>query len=112
MVTVGSPLRGEVWGCALPAPIGPRPVVVLTVNRIAEPLPAVTVAVITGTSGPASTHVPVGPDCGVTKYDESYVNCTDLHTVDKPRLRRRLGLLAPSELRNVEERLRVILGLV
>ncbi|MEU2331227.1 type II toxin-antitoxin system PemK/MazF family toxin [Streptomyces althioticus] len=111
-MTVGSPLRGEVWGCALPAPIGPHPVVVLTVNRIAEPLPAVTVAVITGTSGPASTHVPVGPDCGVTKYDESYVNCTDLHTVDKPRLRRRLGLLAPSELRNVEERLRVILGLV
>ncbi|MER6296230.1 type II toxin-antitoxin system PemK/MazF family toxin [Streptomyces althioticus] len=111
-MTVGSPLRGEVWGCALPAPTGPHPVVVLTVNRIAEPLPAVTVAVITGTSGPASTHVPVGPDCGVTKYDESYVDCTDLHTVDKPRLRRRLGLLAPSELRNVEERLRVILGLV
>ncbi|CAL9483336.1 type II toxin-antitoxin system PemK/MazF family toxin [Streptomyces althioticus] len=111
-MTVGSPLRGEVWGCALPAPTGPHPVVVLTVNRIAEPLSAVTVAVITGTSGPASTHVPVGPDCGVTKYDESYVNCTDLHTVDKPRLRRRLGLLAPSELRNVEERLRVILGLV
>ena len=112
MVTVGSPLRGEVWGCVLPTPIGPHPVVVLTVNRLAEPLSALTVAVITGTSGPASTHVPVGPDCGVTTYDESYVNCTDLHTVDKPRLRRRLGLLAPSELRSVEDRLRVILGLV
>ncbi|MBT2908331.1 type II toxin-antitoxin system PemK/MazF family toxin [Streptomyces cellulosae] len=112
MVTVGSPLRGEVWGCVLPTPIGPHPVVVLTVNRLAEPLSALTVAVITGTSGPASTHVPVGPDCGVTKYDESYVNCTDLHTVDKPRLRRRLGLLAPNELRSVEDRLRVILGLV
>lgn len=96
----------------LPTPIGPHPVVVLTVNRLAEPLSALTVAVITGTSGPASTHVPVGPDCGVTKYDESYVNCTDLHTVDKPRLRRRLGLLTPSELRSVEDRLRVILGLV
>lgn len=111
-MTVGSPLRGEVWGCVLPTPIGPHPVVVLTVNRLAEPLSALTVAVITGTSGPASTHVPVGPDCGVTKYDESYVNCTDLHTVDKPRLRRRLGLLTPSELRSVEDRLRVILGLV
>lgn len=96
----------------LPTPIGPHPVVVLTVNRLAEPLSALTVAVITGTSGPAATHVPVGPDCGVTKYDESYVNCTDLHTVDKPRLRRRLGLLTPSELRSVEDRLRVILGLV
>ncbi|MBT2875946.1 type II toxin-antitoxin system PemK/MazF family toxin [Streptomyces cellulosae] len=112
MVTVGSPLRGEVWGCVLPTPIGPHPVVVLTVNRLAEPLSALTVAMITGTSGPAATHVPVGPDCGVTKYDESYVNCTDLHTVDKPRLRRRLGLLTPSELRSVEDRLRVILGLV
>ncbi|MEU5595643.1 type II toxin-antitoxin system PemK/MazF family toxin [Streptomyces sp. NPDC020298] len=111
MVNVGSALRGEVWGCALPNPLGPDPVVVLTVNRVAEPLSAVTVAVITGTSGPASTHVPLGPDCGVTKYAESYVNCTDLHTVDKPRLRRRLGLLDPSEMRSVEERVRVILGL-
>lgn len=112
MVNVGSALRGEVWGCALPSPIGPHPVVVLTVNRVAEPLSALTVAVITGTSGPTSTHVSIGRDCGVTKYTESYVNCTDLHTVDKPRLRRRLGLLDPSEMRRVEECVRVILGLV
>lgn len=112
MVNPGSALRGEVWGCALPSPIGPHPVVVLTVNRIAEPLSALTVALITGTPGPASTHVPIAHDCGVTKYDESYVNCTDLHTVDRQRLRRRLGLLAPSEMRHVEERVRVILGLV
>lgn len=111
MVNAGPALRGEVWGCALPGPLGPHPVVVLTVNRIAEPLSAVTVAVVTGTSGPRSTHVAIGPDCGVTKYDESYVNCTDLHTVDKPRLRRRLGLLAPGELLRVEECVRVILGL-
>ncbi|MEV7864708.1 type II toxin-antitoxin system PemK/MazF family toxin [Streptomyces sp. NPDC088124] len=112
MVNIGSALRGEVWGCALPSPLGPHPVLVLTVNRVAEPLSAVTVAVITGTSGPVSTHVPIGPDCGRTEYDESYVNCADLHTVDKPRVRRRLGLLAPSETRRVEERVRVILGLV
>ncbi|MEU8468760.1 type II toxin-antitoxin system PemK/MazF family toxin [Streptomyces sp. NPDC029006] len=111
MVTIGSAPRGEVWGCALPSPIGPHPVVVLTVNRVAEPLSALTVAVITGTPGPTSTHVPVGADCRVTRYDDSYVNCTDLHTVDRPRLRRRLGLLAPSEMRRVEECVRVILGL-
>jgi mRNA interferase MazF len=39
------------------------------------------------------------------------VNCTDLHTVAKPRLRRRLGLLSPVELTRVEEKLRLILGL-
>ncbi|WP_338896981.1 type II toxin-antitoxin system PemK/MazF family toxin [Streptomyces sp. TG1A-60] len=89
---------------------GPGASLQRSVNRIAEPLPAVTVAVITGTPGPASTHVPVGPDCGVTTYNESYVNCTDLRTVDKPRLWRRLGLLHPNEMRGVEECVRVILG--
>jgi mRNA interferase MazF len=86
-------------------------VVVLTVNRIAEPLSAVTVALVTGTAGPSVTHLPIGPESGLTKYDESYVNCADLHTVAKPRLRRRLGLLAPVELRRVEEAVRLILGL-
>ncbi|MFG2794565.1 type II toxin-antitoxin system PemK/MazF family toxin [Streptomyces sp. NPDC048419] len=114
MVNPGTALRGEVWICAFPAPPrgpGPHPAVVLTVNGIAEPLSAVTVAMITGTSGPSSTHVPVGPDSGLTKYAESYVNCTDIQTVGKSRLRRRRGLLSPGEMQHVEERIRVILGL-
>ncbi|MBT2403493.1 type II toxin-antitoxin system PemK/MazF family toxin [Streptomyces sp. ISL-87] len=111
MVNPGTALRGEVWVCALPQPVGPHPVVVLTVNRIAEPLASVTVALITGTSGPQVTHVPIGPDAGLTKYDESYVNCADLHTVAKSRLRRKLGLLAPGELHRVEGSVRLILGL-
>jgi mRNA interferase MazF len=84
---------------------------VLTVNRIAEPLSSVTVALVTGTPGPDVTHVRIGPEAGVTKYEESYVNCADLHSLDKPRLRRRLGRLAPVELRSVESAVRVILGL-
>jgi mRNA-degrading endonuclease toxin of MazEF toxin-antitoxin module len=39
-----TPMRGEVWVCAVPI-AGPHPVVVLTVNRIAEPLAALTVAI-------------------------------------------------------------------
>ncbi|MCH6161700.1 type II toxin-antitoxin system PemK/MazF family toxin [Streptomyces marispadix] len=104
-------MRGEVWGCALPQPLGPHPVIVLTSDKIAAPLAAVTVVLITGTSGPASTHIPLGPDAGLTKYEESYANCADLHTVAKSRLRRRLGLLAPGELRAVEAAVRLILGL-
>jgi mRNA interferase MazF len=111
VVAAGSALRGEVWVCALPKPVGPHPVVVLTVNRIAEPLAALTVAVITGTAGPRPTHVPVGAASALTKYAESYVNCTDLHTVAKPRLRRRLGRLSSAELARIEANLRLILGL-
>jgi mRNA interferase MazF len=104
------PMRGEVWACAVPL-VGPHPVVVLTVNQIAAPLSAVTVVLITGSAGPDVTHVRIGPDAGVTKYPESYVNCADLHTVDKPRLRRRLGRLALAEMRSVESAIRRILGL-
>ncbi|QSB14490.1 type II toxin-antitoxin system PemK/MazF family toxin [Natronosporangium hydrolyticum] len=103
-------MRGEVWLCALPT-AGPHPVVVLTVNRIAAPLSAITVALVTGSAGPATTHVAIGRDAGVSKYPESYVNCTDLHSVGKPRLRRRLGRLAPVELRGVEHAIRTVLGL-
>lgn len=110
MVTPLPPMRGQVWVCALPQPTGPHPVVVLTINRIARSLSSVTVALITGTPGPAETHVAVGPDSGLRKYDESYVNCTDLHTVRKAQLRRGLGLLSPAEIHAVEERVRVILG--
>ncbi|MGH3319924.1 MAG: type II toxin-antitoxin system PemK/MazF family toxin [Streptosporangiaceae bacterium] len=111
MVVRGTPLRGEAWICAFPARIGPHPVVILTINRIAAPLSAVTVVTITGTAGPLWTHIPLGPDAGLKKHDESYVNCTDVHTVRKHQLRRRLGLLAPGELRAVENTLRVVLGL-
>ena len=111
MVGADTALRGEVWLCAMPQPIGPHPAVVLTVNRVAMPLSSVTVVLVTGAAGPSATHVPIGPEAGLTRYDQSYVNCTDLHSVDKPRLRRRLGRLAPVELRRVEEHVRQILGL-
>jgi len=104
------PMRGEVWACAVPL-VGPHPVVILTVNKIAAPLSAVTVALITGSTGPGVTHIRIGPDTGVRKHPESYVNCTDLHTVDKPRLRRRLGRLGLAEMRGVESAVRRTLGL-
>lgn len=96
--------------CAVPV-AGTHTGVVLTVNRIAEPLSSTTVALVTRTRGPDVTHVRIGPEAGVAKYEESYVNCTDLHSLDKPRLRRGLGRLAPVELRSVESAVRVILGL-
>jgi Growth inhibitor len=85
--------------------------VVLTDNTIGAPLSHLTVALITGTPGPASTHVPVDADAGLRRYRESYVDCTELHTIRKARLRRRLGLLSGRELLAVEARIREILGL-
>lgn len=68
-------------------------------------------ALITGTEGPPSTHVAVDSDSGLTGYDVSYVNATDLHTVDKPRLHSRRGLLSPGEMTTLEDAIRLYLGL-
>jgi mRNA interferase MazF len=100
------PLRGEVWEAHLPR-VGDHRVVVLTISALSPRLSAVTVALITGKEGPPSTHVPVDSDSGLT----GYINATDLHTVDKPRLHRRRGLLSPGEMANLEGAIRLYLGL-
>lgn len=104
------PLRGDVWDVYL-SRAGEHPVVVLTINVLVPRLSAVTVAVITGTEGPPQTHIPLDRDAGLTGYDVSYVNVTDLHSVDKSRLRRRRGRLHPRELMRLEEAVRTYLGL-
>ncbi len=90
--------RGDVWDVPFPNPIGARPCVVLTTNPLISRLGAVTVAEVTGTQGPAGTHVEVDPAAGLTGRDRSWVNATGLHTVSKGKLRRHRGRLSVSEL--------------
>jgi len=104
------PLRGDVWDVRLPR-AGDHPVVVLTINVLIPRLSAVTVAIVAGTEGPAQTHIPVDSESGLTGYDVSYVSATDLHSVDKSRLRHRRGRLHPRELARLEEAIRLYLGL-
>jgi len=85
--------------------------VVLTTNALIPRLSAVTVALITGKEGPPSTHVRLDRDAGLTGYDVSYVNATDLHSVDKPRLRHQRGRLDLIKLERVEEAVRAYLDL-
>jgi len=104
------PLRGEVWDVRFPS-FGEHPAVILSINPLNARLGHVAVVPITGTHGPALTHIPLGPDAGLTQYDESYADVTTVQPVAKSRCRRRRGLLAPSELKRLEDQLRVYLGL-
>lgn len=88
-----------------------HPAVVLSINALNDRLSHVTVVLVTGTSGPERTHVPLGHESGLTRYDVSYVNATDLHSVDRSRLRRRRGLLHRTELARVEAGVALYLGL-
>ncbi len=104
------PLRGEVWDVAFPG-FGVHPAVVLSVNALNSRLGHVVVLPVTGTRGPSLTHIPLGADAGLTRYDESYVDITGVQAVARGRCRRRRGLLAPSEMTRIEGQLRVYLGL-
>lgn len=103
--------RGDVWDVWFPAPVGARPCVVLTTNALINRLGAVTVAEITGTEGPGSTHVELGPETGLTGRERSWVNTTGLHTVPKGKLRRHRGCLTPAELAHVARAVRAYLDL-
>ena len=106
------PMRGEVWDVVFPAPIGRHPAVVLSINRMNSQIGSIAVLLITGTTGPSETHVSIESEAGVTKYDESFVNITDVHSVDKQRARKYRGRLdPPSELSRVERLVRTYLGL-
>ena len=104
------PLRGEVWDAHLRG-VGGHPVVILTINSLLTRLSAVTVLVVTGTEGPAATHIPIDREVGLTKYGVSYVNVTDIHTIPQAKLTRRRGALHPAELARLEDALRITLGL-
>lgn len=103
-------LRGEVWDVDFPD-FGEHPAVVLSMSLLNVRLGHVVVVPITGTSGPAATHVPLGPDAGLTRYPESYADITTVQPVDRTCLLRRRGLLVRAELEALAKRLRLYLEL-
>lgn len=105
-------MRGEVWDVAFPAGIGRHPAMVLSINRTNSRIGSIVVLLITGSAGPSETHVSIGVEAGVAKYDESFVNITDIHSVAKGRAFRYRGRLdPPTELDRVSGLVRVYLGL-
>ena len=101
--------RGEVWWADLPAPAGPRPVLLLSRDEAYLVRSLVTVAPLTTRIRTIPVEVPLGPDDGLPK--PCVANLDSLVTIPKARLERRIASLAPSKLRAVEEALRFALGM-
>lgn len=104
------PFRGEVWDVDF-LEFDRHPAVVVSVNALNRRLGYVAVIPVTGTTGPASTHIALDVDAGLTRYDRSYADITALQPVDRALLLRQRGRLAPSELDRLAEQLRTYLGL-
>lgn len=101
--------RGEVWWANLPAPVGRRPVLLLSRNSAYAVRAAVTVAPITRTIHQIPVEVPLSPEDGLSK--ECVVNLDGIATIPKRSLDRNLTLLSPEKMALVEKAIKFALGL-
>ncbi|HLB30265.1 MAG TPA: type II toxin-antitoxin system PemK/MazF family toxin [Gammaproteobacteria bacterium] len=110
--------RGEVWWASLPAPTGSgpgfrRPVVIVQANPFNQSrIATVIVAVVTSNLAVADApgNVRVGKaDSGLTK--PSVVNISQLYTLDRELLTQRVRALPAETMRDIDEGLRLVLGL-
>ena len=110
------PLRGEVWDLDLD-PItgreqaGFRPALVLSVDLFnVGPAELVVVVPMTRTHRKVRWHVPARPpEGGLTA--ETFIQCENVRSVSKRRLKRRRGRIWAETLEQVEDRVRILLGL-
>ena len=113
---MAAPMRGEVWLVDLD-PVrgheqaGRRPGLVVSVDRFnAGPAGLAVVLPVTTKQRDIPFHVMVAPPDGGLRR-RSFVKCEDVRSVSTDRLSRRLGAVAPTTLSEVEDRLRILLGL-
>lgn len=101
--------RGELWWAVLPAPIGRRPVVLVSRNRAIHVRQSITVATITTAIRNIPVEVPLGPEEGLPK--RCVANCDVLNTIPKTLLTQRVSLLSAAKLRQLNAALRFALAL-
>jgi mRNA interferase MazF len=102
--------RGEVWWADLPAPIGRRPVVLLSRNEAYVVRESVTIAEVTALVRGIRSEVAIGKREGLRH--PSVVNADNLQTLRKSRLRERLGALSPDKLAALDAALAYSLALL
>ncbi len=110
--------RGEIWWAALGQPTGSepgyrRPVVVLQTNAFNDS-PIGTVVVVAITSNLRLARAPGNVRCSKRETrlaKPSVINVSQVATIDKSRLLERIGMLPGRLLAEVEDGVRLVLGL-
>ncbi len=113
---VANPARGEIWEVDLDPTVGReqagrRPALIVSDNALnRSPRGLVVVIPITGTARGLPTHIPViPPEGGTTK--PSVIMAEQVRSVSKDRLVRRYGMVTPATMGQVDQILRLVLGL-
>jgi mRNA interferase MazF len=115
-MSIAQPLRGDVWDASFDPTIGReqagvRPALVVSVNGFNEgPAELVVVVPLTRTERKVRWHVRIAPpEGGLTA--ESFVQCENVRSVSKARLKRHRGRVTLQTFEQIEDRLRILLGL-
>jgi mRNA interferase MazF len=93
----------ELWWASLPAPVGRRPVLLLTRSPAYAYLNKVVIAEVTSTIRGIPQEVGVGAREGLAR--PSVANLDNVHVVPKVALRERIGMLQVDRHREVERAL-------
>jgi len=101
--------RGEVWWGQLPAPIGQRPVVLLSRDAAYRVRVAVTVAPITRTIRNIPVEVALDKSDGLPSG--CVANLDDIATIPKALIKRRIAVLSAEKMQEVEAAIRFALDL-
>lgn len=101
--------RGEIWWAELPAPLGRRPVVLLSRDEAYKVRSAVTVAEITTRVRQIPVEVPLSKEDGLPKFCAA--NLDTVITIAKDLLKERICALSPAKMEAVETALRFALDL-
>lgn len=115
-MSMNAPARGEVWDIDLDPTkgheqAGRRPALVISIDRFNQgPAGLVVIVPITSKDKGIKLHVPIAPPGGgLTKH--SFAMIEAVRSVSTVRLTKRRGPVPLPVLREVEDRLRVLLGL-
>ena len=101
--------RNEVWWAELPAPVGSRPVVLLTRDAVIDSIDSIVVALVTRTVRELPTEVRVGRQEGLPR--PCVVNLDNLLTIPKARLTRQLGALSQDKVEQLNQAIKTALDI-
>jgi mRNA interferase MazF len=115
-MTPSEPARGDVWDLSFDPTTGHeqagvRPALIVSVDLFnAGPAELIVAVPITRTHRAVRWHVRVKPPEGGL-VSESFIQCENVRSVSKKRLKRIRGRASEDTMKQVEDRLRILMGL-
>ncbi len=99
--------RGEIWWAELPAPVGNRPVIILTRDAVLENIGSIVVALVTRTIRQLPTEVILGRRQGLPV--SCVANLDNILTVPRQRLTRLMGACDAGKIEELNQAIKAAL---